>query len=61
MADRYHLARVFDEAGLVVDRKNGEMATLGVIIQSATMTTGMGASQDAQKHFQTLIKGLAGE
>lgn len=50
-----------DEAKLLVDQINGTLATLGVIIQSATMTTGMGSSREAQQHFKKLIRGLSGE
>ena len=61
MAMRYPIGRVFDEAKLVVERRNGELATLAVIIQSATMTTGMGASKKSGDHFQKLVKSLTGE
>jgi len=52
---------VFDEAKIVVERRNGEMATVGVIIQGATATTGMGASKDTVDHFKKLITGLSGD
>lgn len=55
----YAIGRVSDEATLVVERHNGELATIGVIIQSATATTGMGASKKAADHFSKLIKGLS--
>lgn len=57
----YPIGRVFDEARLVVERRNGELATLGVIIQSATATTGMTAGKDAGTLFQNLIKRLTGD
>lgn len=58
---RYPLGRVFDEAKLLVDRRNGELATLGVIIQSATATTSMNTTKKAGDHFQKLIKTLSGD
>lgn len=60
-AGEYPIGRVFDEAKLLVDRRNGELATLGVIIQSATATTGMSASKDAGEHFKKLITSLSGD
>lgn len=58
LADQYHIGRVFDEAKLVVDRRNGELATLGVVIQAAGMTTSMGATKKSAANFQKLIKTL---
>jgi len=52
---------VWDESKLVVDRVNRSIATMGVVIQSATMTTGMGASRKAGEHFSDLVKSLNGE
>lgn len=60
-ADNYPIGRVFDETRLLVDRRNGEMATLGVLIQAATMTTGMGANRKSIDHFKKIIKGLSGD
>lgn len=60
-AMHYPIGRVFDEASLLVERRNGELATLGVIIQSATATTGMGASKKAVEQFRDLINGLSGD
>jgi hypothetical protein len=57
----YPLSRVFDEASLIVERRNGELATMAVIIQSATATTGMGASKKSADHFKKLIKTLSEE
>jgi len=57
----YPIGQVFDEANLIVERRNGELATIGVIIQSATATTGMGANKKSVDHFKKLIKGLSGE
>ena len=61
MAMSYPIGRVFDEARLVVDRKNGELATVAMIIHSATLATGMGASKKAGDHFQKLVKTLSGD
>jgi hypothetical protein len=60
-ASRYPIGQVFDEAKLVVERRNGELATLGLLVQAATATTSMGASKKTGEHFQDLIKGLSGE
>lgn len=57
----YHIGRVYEEAAMVVERHNRELATVGVLIQSATATTGMAAGRKSQAHFSKLIKGLAGE
>lgn len=46
---------------MVVERRNGELVSLGVLIQSATATTGMTASKDAAKSFEELLKTLRGE
>lgn len=58
---RYPIGRVFDEAALVVERRNGELASLGVIVQHATATTGMTAGKKAVASFNKLIKGLSGD
>lgn len=60
-AMHYPLGRVFDEARLVVERRNNELATIGVIIQNATATTGMGANKETKEIFTKLIKGLSGD
>lgn len=60
-APHYHIGRVFDEARLVVDRRNGELASLGVIVQAATATTGMGATKKSVELFKKLITGLSGD
>lgn len=52
---------VWDEQKFVVDRINGTLATLGVVIQSANATTAMGAKRQTFNHFNKLIKGLTGE
>lgn len=49
---------VWDEAQLVVQRVNAHLATLGVLVQAATATTGMGASRKSGAHFKKLIEGL---
>ena len=58
---RYPIGRVFDEAQLVVERKNADLISLGVVVQSATATTGMTASQDAADAFRALIETLSGD
>lgn len=57
----YPIGRVFDEANLIVERANGELATLALIIQGATATTGMGASKKTAEHFKKLIRSLSGD
>jgi len=57
----YVVAQVWDEAGEVVDRKNGEYVTIAMVIQQATSTTGMTASKEAHEGFKKFIKGLTGE
>lgn len=52
---------LWDEQHLVVQRTNAAMATLGVVVQAATMTTGMGASKEAAAHFTKLLNMLGGE
>lgn len=52
---------VWEEAELVVDRKNGELATIAVVIQRATSTTGMTAGKETAAEFNKFIKGLTGE
>lgn len=60
-ASDYPIGMMFDEARLVVDRQNREMATIGVVIQSATATTGMTAGKEAGNHFKRLIEDLNGD
>lgn len=57
----YPIAMVWEEAELVVDRKNGELATIAVVIQRATSTTGMTAGKETAAEFNKFIKGLTGE
>ncbi len=57
----YPIGQVFDEAGLVTERRNRATATLGVVIQSATMTTGMGSSEKSVRSFKELMQTLSGE
>lgn len=57
----YPIGMVFDEASLVAERQNRQMASLGVIVQSATMTTGMGATKETAAEFVKLINGLNDE
>jgi hypothetical protein len=60
-AGDYPIAMVWDEAEIVVDRKNGELVTVAVVIQKATSTTGMTAGAEAVKAFNDFIRGLTGE
>jgi len=57
----YPLPRVFDEAEFVVERKNGEFATMAIVIQQATSTTGMNATPKVFAAFKKFIKGLTGD
>lgn len=58
---RYPIGMVFDESSFVVERQNRQLASAGIVIQSATMTTGMGGGKDAAKAFSKLIKTLNDE
>lgn len=58
-AMHYPIGRVFDEAALVVERRNGELVTMGVLIQAATATTGFAASKETAGHFTKLIEELS--
>ena len=60
-AESYPVARVWDEATTVVERKNGEYVSLAIVIQQATLTTGMAAGPKANEGFKAFVKGLAGE
>lgn len=60
-AGDYPIAMVFDEASLVVDHLNRQQATLGVVIQAATATTGMAAGREANALFRKLVESLNGE
>ncbi|MEG3175867.1 hypothetical protein U1872_06465 [Sphingomonas sp. RB3P16] len=55
------ISQVWEEAEIVVERKNGELVTAAVVIQKATSTTGMTAGKEAVAAFNTFIKGLSGE
>ncbi|WP_197163360.1 hypothetical protein [Novosphingobium aureum] len=50
-----------DEAELIVERQNRAYATIGMVVQSATATTGMTASKEAWDQFTGLIEGLNGD
>lgn len=52
---------MWEEAELVVERQNANLATVGAIIQAATATTGMAAGKESAKHFKDLIDRLNGE
>lgn len=54
----YPIGRVYDEARLIVERRNGELVSMAVVIQAATATTGMTASEKAVDHFRKLLKEL---
>ena len=60
-AGDYPVGKLWDEAEFVVDRKNGEWATLALVVQQATSTTGMTAGPKAHKAFKEFIKGLTGD
>lgn len=47
---------VHDEAKFVVDRLNGQLASIGVVVQRATATTGMTAGKETVKEFNKLIR-----
>lgn len=50
-----------DESRMVIERQNQQHVTLGVVIQSATATTGMTAGKQAQRAFSDLIETLNGD
>lgn len=52
---------VADEAFIVGERVKGMLATQAVLVQAATATTGMAASEGTHKHFQKLIKEMTGD
>lgn len=60
-ADDYPIAKIFDESNILAELLDRQMATMGVVVQAATLTTGMGASDEASKAFGDLIKRLNGE
>lgn len=60
-AGDYTVARLRDEAAIVDAREGRRFAMMGVVVQSATMTTGMAASEDALRHFSKLVDRLNGD
>lgn len=58
---QYPIARIWEEAELVIERLNRNLVSLAVIIQKATATTGMTASKESVKGFNDLIKSMNGE
>lgn len=57
----YPIGRVFDEAAILVERRNGELISVAVIIQAATATTGMAAGKEAAAHFKQIVDTLQGD
>ncbi len=57
----YPIARIWEEAELVVERQNRGLLNLAVIIQKATGTTGMTASKETVKEYNDFIKLLNGD
>lgn len=51
---------IWEEAELVVERKNAELASLGTVMQAAMMS-GSGNFKKAGDHFKRLIESLTEE
>lgn len=60
-ASDYPLPILWTEAEIVARRKRNHIADIAIAIQTATMTTGMGASKDAGKAFNEYIALLRDE
>lgn len=57
----YPISRLWDEAALVIERKNSDLVNIAVVIQKATSTTGMTAGRESAKAFSEFVKALNGD